>query len=65
MILPLNPYLTTESRIDLPWLIGELRYASKKIKLVQPDAGLAFEFTPNSIKSQRLVRRSPFTKAPP
>ena len=56
MISPLNPHLTTESRIDLPRLIGKLRYASKKIKLVQPDAGLAFEFTPNSIKSQRLVR---------
>ena len=56
MTLPLYPYVTAESRIDLPWLIGKLRYANEKIKLVQPDADRSFEFTPNCIQSKRLAR---------
>ena len=56
MTLSLKSVAITESRIDLPWLIGKLHYADTKAELVQPDADIAFEFTPDCIQSQRLAR---------
>ena len=37
-------------------ILSRLHYAGKKNKLVQPDADVAFEFTPDCIGSQRLAR---------
>ena len=37
-------------------ILSRLHYAGKKNKLVQPDADIAFEFTPDCIHSQRLAR---------
>ena len=37
-------------------ILSRLHYAGKKNKLVQPDANIAFEFTPDCIQSQRLAR---------
>ena len=37
-------------------ILSRLHYAGKKNKLVQPDADIAFEFTPDCIQSQRLAR---------
>jgi polyphosphate kinase 2 len=37
-------------------ILSRLHYAGKKSKLVQPDPEIAFEFTPDCIKSQRLAR---------
>ena len=37
-------------------ILSRLHYAGKKSKLVQPDADIAFEFTPDCIRSQRLAR---------
>ncbi|WP_029524206.1 polyphosphate kinase 2 [Polaromonas glacialis] len=36
--------------------LSRLHYVGKKNKLVQPDADVAFEFTPDCIESQRLAR---------
>ncbi|MDO8455330.1 MAG: polyphosphate kinase 2 [Burkholderiaceae bacterium] len=37
-------------------ILSRLHYAGKKRKLVQPDPGIAFEFTPDCISSRRLAR---------
>jgi polyphosphate kinase 2 len=37
-------------------ILSRLHYVGKKNKLVQPDADIAFEFTPDCIESQRLAR---------
>ena len=37
-------------------ILFRLHYAGKKNKLAQPDPGIAFEFTPDCIQSQRLAR---------
>ena len=37
-------------------ILSRLHYTGKKNKLVQPDANIAFEFTPDCIQSQRLAR---------
>ena len=37
-------------------ILSRLHYAGKKSKLVQPDADIAFEFTPDCIQSHRLAR---------
>ncbi|MEO8310544.1 MAG: polyphosphate kinase 2 [Caldimonas sp.] len=37
-------------------ILSRLPYGGKKGKLVQPDPAIAFEFTPDCIKSQRLAR---------
>ncbi|MBC7702877.1 MAG: polyphosphate kinase 2 [Rhodoferax sp.] len=37
-------------------ILSRLHYAGKKNMLVQPDADIAFEFTPDCIESQRLAR---------
>jgi polyphosphate kinase 2 len=37
-------------------ILSRLHYDGKKNKLVQPDANIAFEFTPDCIQSQRLAR---------
>ena len=37
-------------------ILSSLHYAGKKNKLVQPDADIAFEFTPDCIQLQRLAR---------
>lgn len=37
-------------------ILSRLHYAGKKNKLVQPDADISFEFTPDCIHSQRLAR---------
>ena len=37
-------------------ILSRLHYAGKKNKFVQPDPDIAFEFTPDCIKSQRLAR---------
>ena len=37
-------------------ILSRLPYADKKKKLIQPDADIVFEFTPNCIQSQRLAR---------
>ena len=37
-------------------ILSRLHYAGKKNKLVQPDPGVAFEFTPDCIAAKRLAR---------
>ena len=37
-------------------ILSRLHYAGKKTKLVQPDANVAFEFTPDCIAAKRLAR---------
>ena len=37
-------------------ILSRLHYAGKKNKLVQPDANIAFEFTPDCIAAKRLAR---------
>ena len=37
-------------------ILSRLHYAGKKNKLVQPDPGVAFEFTPDCIAARRLAR---------
>ena len=37
-------------------ILSRLHYAGKKTKLVQPDADIAFRFTPDCIQSKRLAR---------
>ena len=37
-------------------ILSRLHYAGKKRKLVQPDADIVFEFTPDCIQLQRLAR---------
>jgi hypothetical protein len=37
-------------------MLSRLHYAGKKSKLVQPDADIAFEFTPDCIEAGRLAR---------
>ena len=37
-------------------ILSRLHYAGKKTKLVQPDPGIAFEFTPDCLEAGRLAR---------
>ena len=37
-------------------ILLRLHYAGKRIKLVQPDPDIAFEFTPECIDAKRLAR---------
>ncbi len=37
-------------------ILSRLHYTGKKAKLVQPDPGIAFEFTPDCLDAERLAR---------
>lgn len=37
-------------------ILSRLHYTGKKAKLVQPDPGIAFEFTPDCLEAERLAR---------